>query len=63
MSLKCRAIIPPADTGCGADVTHRVTFRDGDRVLVCEACALNFEQIAAAHGTTVRKEKLEAPSG
>jgi hypothetical protein len=56
--MKCRTIIPPATDGCGAPVTHRVTFRDGDRVYVCESCKLHFEQLAAEHHTTLRVDKL-----
>lgn len=56
--MKCRAIIPPAREGCGAPVTHRVTFKDGDKVMVCEDCALRFGEIAAGHGSNVRTEKL-----
>jgi ribosome-binding protein aMBF1 (putative translation factor) len=56
--MKCRAIIPPAREGCGAPVTHCVTFKDGDKVTVCGDCALRFGEIAQAHGSNVRVEKL-----
>jgi ribosome-binding protein aMBF1 (putative translation factor) len=57
--MKCRTIRPPATEGCGASVTHRITFRDGDKLLVCGDCKLHFEQLAAEHRTTLKVEKLE----
>jgi hypothetical protein len=54
--VKCRAIIPPAREGCGQPVTHRVTFKDGDKVLVCGDCALRFRELI---GASVKAEKLE----
>jgi hypothetical protein len=61
--MKCRAIIPPAREGCGAPVTHRVTFKDGDKVDTCGDCALRFGEIAASHGSNVKVEKLELANG
>jgi hypothetical protein len=57
---KCRAIIPPSTEACGADVTHRVTFKDGDRVLVCIGCSMHFQQVAMGHGFphSVKVERL-----
>ena len=56
---KCRAIVPPSTDACGKSVAYRVTFRDGDRVNVCGDCALYFGQIAAAHGASVRTQRLD----
>jgi len=55
---KCRAIIPPSSEACGRPIGWVVTFRDGDKVRVCEGCKLHFEQVAAGHGTTVKTERL-----
>lgn len=56
---KCRAIVPPNAAACGKEVLYRITFRDGDKVNVCGDCALYFGQVAAAHGTTVRTQRLD----
>lgn len=55
----CRAIAPPVAEACGNSATHRVTFCDGDMVVVCQECALRLDLLAQSHGTILRVERME----
>ena len=57
-ALTCRAVTPPKTDACGELVTHIVTFGDGDRAPVCQACAIHLEQLAESHGTKVNVERI-----
>jgi hypothetical protein len=55
----CRVIRPPQTDACGdTKPTHRVIFADGDASLACELCAVYLRDLAQAHGTRVRIERL-----
>jgi hypothetical protein len=55
---KCRAIVRASDNLCTQDVTHIVTFKDGDTVETCGNCAQGLQNIAATHGSILKIQKL-----
>lgn len=57
----CRVIAPPVADACGKPATHVVTFSDGDKVLACQACALNMQQLVGTlPGARIDVKRLEA---
>jgi hypothetical protein len=56
----CRAIVRASDNLCTKDVTHIVTFKDGDTVETCGACAIGLQNIAASHGSILKVQKLSS---
>lgn len=58
LTLRCAWVITADGNACGKPATHRVTFSDDDRALVCQSCALEVTQFAAEHKTKVKVEKL-----
>ena len=57
----CRITVPPHGEACGAAVTRRIVWPDGDATLACLDCALRMAQLAALeYRTPLRVESLPA---
>jgi hypothetical protein len=61
-SRYCRAVVPPNTDACGASASHVVTFRDGDRAVMCADCMAYYRAFAEAHGAPVSVERIESRS-
>lgn len=55
---KCHVVIPPATDACLKTATHVIEFGDGDKVHVCQSCALYLNELARSHSTVIKTAPL-----
>jgi hypothetical protein len=56
--VNCSARVRSGAAPCAELATVRVTFKDGDKALVCEACGLALRELARNVGGDVRLEPV-----
>lgn len=58
-ATSCRAIQPLKKEVCGEAAVYQVTFSDGEKVHVCQPCALYLKEVARGCGYNLSVKTLE----